>query len=141
MRYLIALLITLLSASAHSQSLSIAPESFSFWGKLQFTTSISLEYNKLGVHYFNVRTPQWHNNSQTIDESIAISYKPIQRKYANIGIIAFDRKFPTNLATHINFWLELKIPVKSIDISYLHISNAYRAENYGYDTIQLRINM
>lgn len=141
MRYLLTLIIALFAISSNAQSISIAPESFTFWGKLQYTTSIGAEYKHIGAHYFHVRTPQWHEKSQTIDKAFAISYKPIQKKYANIGVIAFDKKFPTDLATHVNFWIELKIPIKFVDISYVHISNGYRAENYGYDAMQLRINM
>lgn len=137
------LLILLFPAFSFGQSLSIAPESFVLWGTTKFTTQLAVEYKGFGTHYFNIRKAQWNQqtNAKTVDQAFAISYRPIRVKYAELGVIVFDRKFPENGSTLFNFYLEAKLPFKYFDVSYVHISNANRAVNHGYDTIKIRFKL
>lgn len=137
------ILILLFPTSLIGQSLSIAPESFVFWGTTKFTSQIAVEYKGAGVHYFNIRQAQWNQktNVKTVDQAFAVSYRPIRFKYAEAGAILFDRRFPEDGSTYLNFYLEAKLPFKYFDISYVHISNAETGVNHGYDTIKLSIKL
>lgn len=142
------LIILLLPICVNAQSIS-AGYSFDFWGATKQTAEVSAFYKDFGVHYFHnfssdkhISGRKWAINNRT--STFAVSYRPIKYRFINIGGIVSPNKFPTNHATHANFYLRLDLPVKFLTISYTHISNGFglfHHTNTGYDSLTIRFNI
>lgn len=141
MKHLILLLSIVFTASmATAQSVSIAPTSFQAWGKTPAVTEFGVGYKDFSAHYFHVRIP-WYYKSHPTKPAFAISYKPIIIKNVNAGAILFDKPFPVNPATRLNFIIEARVSINSFEISYQHISNGFGKVNPGIDTLKLTVKL
>jgi hypothetical protein len=127
-----------------AQKVSVAPTSIQAWGRTMDTQWASVEYKSVGLHVFNVAT-QYHTDSgeEAGGKYYSVSYKPIQFRYAELGLIAFNKPFPFKESTRVNFWVELKLPIGDhMELSYVHISNGYLGKiNTGLDTFSVTVKL
>lgn len=121
--------------------LTLSLPSFQGWGSTQGMYHASVG-NKVQVHYFhNTKPPIADNNLQS---SFGVSYRPIQTKIFEGGILLTNRGFPTQKSIQVNFIVDVGYTFDRFRLSYAHISNGFgilNPYNDGYDTINLRINL
>jgi hypothetical protein len=127
-----------------AQSISYAPTSLDIWGETKYTSVYSFEYAAFGMHYFNIRKTYVDElGAQTVDEAFAVSFLPIDvENILKLGVIVYDKPFPTDNGQRINLWIEAGINFYMFRLSYVHISNAYTGRlNHGIDFINLTLRL
>jgi|SRR5690625_727197 len=150
----ILLFITLTTSVAYGQTIdiSVAPTTFTFWGKTPGMSHLSIEYNRFGAHYFHPYTVYYYTGDiehgapvlPRTHPNIALSYSPIQiLGIVNAGAYVFAKKFPiTYMGQRVNFFVDVGFNIKRFRVSYHHISNGFGIVtdfNPGVDSIRLTI--
>ena len=127
--------------SANAQEVSIAPYSFRAWGSTPHTSQLSLTYEGVGIHGFFTTGQIYNNQGRELKNAFALSYRhEVISDIAKLGIIVFDKPYPTESEQSVNFLIDLGYTFGAFRVSYIHISNAGLARyNAGYDTIQLTV--
>lgn len=118
--------------------LSLSTPSFQMFGEADGMYHVSVG-NKVQVHYFHNTKPQIAENN--LQSSIGISYRPIQTKVFEGGVLVTNRGFPTQKSTQVNFIVDVGYTFNQFRLSYVHISNGFgipNPYNDGYDTLNLR---
>jgi len=127
MKYLL-LIILFIPSIVNSQSITVSPNSFEFWGSETNITAVGIDYKQIGVTYYSTN-------------HISIHWLPINIKnIIKFGVVAFNKPFPTNNSLKINTKFDIGYSFNRFRISYVHISNGNRGlSNNGYDNIILHL--
>jgi len=128
MKYLL-LIVVFVPSIVNSQSITVSPNSFEFWGTETRITSFGVDYENLGLTLYSSNHVSFHWLPVNINDVFSV------------GVIGFNKSFPTPKAVRINIKFDVGYTFKNrFRLSYVHISNANFAEqNFGYDTLKLTI--
>ncbi|MCG2591060.1 hypothetical protein [Rhodohalobacter sulfatireducens] len=147
-KYLFIAILAFSWTDALSQSIGISPVSHKLWGDTRDMSEFYLEYKFVGLHYFHNwdDTRYMRKGTDEIIEqtsAFAISVIPLDLTYFRAGMIAFDRRFPVDVASRVQFLLEASIPIRRFTISYRHISNGFglfNEINPGVDSFSVKVH-
>lgn len=147
-RYFFIAILAFLWTDVLSQSVGISPVSHKLWGETEDISEFYAEYKFVGIHYFH----NWDDTRYAMDGSdrvimptsaFAVSVLPVDLTYFRAGMILFDRRFPVDIASRVQFILEANLPIRRFTISYRHISNGFgmfNEINPGVDSFSVKVH-
>ncbi len=147
-RYFFIAILAFSWTDALSQSIGISPVSHKLWGETEDISEFYAEYKFVGLHYFH----NWDDTRYAMDGSdqvimptsaFAVSVLPVDLTYFRAGMILFDRRFPVDIASRVQFILEANLPIRRFTISYRHISNGFgmfNEINPGVDSFSVKVH-
>lgn len=151
--YLIAILIIIISliflalitTKCRAQSVSVSPTSLDLWGATEGVKTVGVEYKLIGVHLFLYnRTDQFSTTGHPVKKkAFAISILPINiAGIVRSGVMIFDRRYPEESGTRINFHLDVGYNIGQFRFSYTHTSNCYTGRsNSGIDGFKIKYKL
>lgn len=111
-------------------------------------TEFYAEYKFVGLHYFH----NWDETRYVLEDSdeiirqtssLALSVTPLDLTYFRAGMIVFERRFPVDIASRVQFLLEVSLPIRRFTISYRHVSNGFglfNDINPGVDSFSVKVH-
>lgn len=151
---ILALLLTvMLGGVAQSQSLSVSPTSFRFWGKTPNTALADLKYKDVSVVFIMPLVTRYKDIKGNKYSGLfgGVFYSPLKLKIKNLSTIvgggAILPKYPTKNGTNFNFRIQFSYQIRRVSIEYSHISNGTGiigirgVTNVGLDNVSLRFHL